>query len=192
MADAAQPIGQLTENNPTPSDGKIIYRGSQRNMAVGVGMLLSALLAFTMGMTTTYFGGAIAWTFAIWGALLLFMHLLDNYQTYELDEEKLVIRNPIRVWNSYKEWPWAEIYRMDILVRGRDTRLEDTIMHIYRQEAGDIVKQREDRELDAKLAEIVIERAGLQAVDDNCPAKIAQLPLSTKENYHWSRSGSLA
>ena len=192
MADAAQAVVQSAENSQSSPSGRITFRGPQRNMIVGLAMLLSALLSFSMGMATTFFAGAVAWTFAAWGALLLFVYFLDTYQTYELDQEKLVIRNPVRFWNSYKEWPWSEIYRMDILVRDRDTHLEDAVMHIYRQQAGDIVKQREDRDLNVELAEIVIERAGLQPVDDDCPAKIEQLPLNKKAIFHWSRSGSLA
>ena len=37
---------------------RIVFRGSQRNMAVGVGMLVAGGLAFTMGLTHVFFAEA--------------------------------------------------------------------------------------------------------------------------------------
>ena len=193
MTEVAQAaVSGATDEVGKASTDKLIFRGSQRNLVIPITLLLAGLMAFAMGMTRTYYGGATAWTFVIWGALFLFSNLLDVYQEYEVTDEGIAIRNPIRIWAPDKFWSWNEIYRLDVLVRGRDTRLEDADMHIYHELTGEIVKEREDCNLDAKLAQIIIERANLQPVNDANPETIDKLPLSKKVTYHWSKSGSLA
>ena len=168
------------------------FSGTNNNMVVAVTMLLAGLLAFTMNMTSTFFAEATAWTFIIWGALLLFIGLLDYLQTYEVRDDVLVIRNPLRFWASYKEWPWENVYRMDVLVGRRTNHPEDAKIHIYRDTEGELIKQREDRSFDAKLAELVVEKAGLQPVEDENPDRMAELPMAQKATYHWTKNGSLA
>ncbi|MEZ4708860.1 MAG: hypothetical protein R3A44_16750 [Caldilineaceae bacterium] len=193
MTDVAQAAhGGTVENAQHEAPNKLIFRGSQRNLVIPLTLLLAGLMAFTMGMTRTYYGGATAWTFVIWGALFLFSNLLDVYQEYEVTDEGLAIRNPMRIWTPDKFWTWNEIYRLDILVRNRDTRLDDASMNIYHELSGEIVKEREDRNLDAKLAQIIIERSKLQPVDAANPESISKLPLNHKATYHWTKNGSLA
>lgn len=192
MADATEVTVEGVTSDEATSFQSVTFGGSPKDLVVGLFMLLSSVLAFSMGMTSTFFAKATAWTFVSWGALILFMNLLDLYQSYELDADKLIIRNPVRFWTPYREWEWADIYRMDVLVGKRNRRLEDAVVHIYHELDGEIVKQREDRSFDPKLAQIVIERAKLQAVDDENPKDMNALPLHQNAIYHWSKSGSIA
>ena len=193
MTDVAQSaVGPATGNIQEANSKQQIFRGSQRNLVIPLTLFLSGLTAFAMGMTHTFFGGAIAWTFVIWGALFLFSNLLDIYQEYEVTDEGLAIRNPIRLWTPDKFWTWKEIYRLDVLVSNRDTHLDNAAMNIYHELSGEIIKEREDRNLDPKLAQIIIERAELQPVDAGNPETIDKLPLNHKATYHWTKNGSLA
>lgn len=168
------------------------FGGSQKNLVVASAMLLASLTAFTMGMTTTFFATATAWTFAIWGALLLFSNLLDLYQTYEVRPDSLYIHNVIRFWSLNKTWAWEEVNRLDILVDRQDSRVEDVMMHVYHDVPGELIKEREDREFNSELAQLIIERADLKPVDDGNPQDLTALPLNQKVTYHWTKSGSLS
>ncbi|MBV7338180.1 hypothetical protein KFU94_60140 [Chloroflexi bacterium TSY] len=192
MADVAETTIEGVASEESTSFQSVTFGGSPKNLVVGLFMLLSSMLAFSMGMTSTFFAEATAWTFVSWGALILFMNLLDLYQSYELNADKLIIRNPVRFWTPYREWEWDNIYRMDVLVGKRNRRLEDAVMHIYHELDGEIVKQREDRSFDPKLAQMVIELAQLQAVEDENPKDMNALPLHQNAIYHWSKDGSIA
>lgn len=178
-----------TENAETES---LSFGGSQRNLVVASTLLLASLAAFTMNMTDTYFAEATAWTFAIWGALLLFSNLLDLYQTYEVRDDGLYIHNQIRFWSLNKLWDWEEVNRLDVLVDRKDTQIDDVMMHVYRAVPGEIVKEREDRTFNARLAQLIIERANLQPVEEINPENLDKLPLNRKATYHWTKTGALA
>lgn len=193
MTEVAQATASGAAGNASAAgQNSLVFRGSQRNLVIPLALLLAGIMAFAMGMTRTYYGAATAWTFVIWGLLFLFSNLLDIYQEYEVSDEGIAIRNPVRIWTPDKFWKWGEIYRMDVLVRNRDTRLDDANMHIYHELSGEIIKEREDRSLDPKLAQIIIERAKLQPVGDANPASIEKLPLNNKATFHWTKNGSLA
>jgi hypothetical protein len=168
-----------------------VFQGSQRNVVVATALLLAGLVAFSMGMTTTFFAEATVWTFIIWGALLLFSSMLDLYQTYEVHEDALQIHNPVRFWSLSKSWAWKDINRLDIIVHRTDARLQDAMMHIYHTVEGEIVREREDRTFNPELAQLVIEKANLQPVDSANPKNLSRLPLNQKVTYHWTKNGSL-
>jgi hypothetical protein len=158
------------EGTPEKAESKsIVFRGSQRNLVPGMGLLFAALLAFTMGMTDVFFAEAMAWTFAIWGALLVYMGLLDTNQTYEITEDALVISNSARPWGTRKVWHWGNIRRMDVLVKRADERTKDVMLQVYYQEEGEAAIEREDRSFDPALAQLIIERAGLRPTDKGKP-----------------------
>jgi hypothetical protein len=184
--------GEETQKEEATEPETISFGGSQKNLVVASAMLLASLTAFTMGMTDTFFAEATAWTFAIWGALLLFSNLLDLYQTYEVREDSLYIHNAIRFWSLNKTWAWEDINRLDVLVDRQDSRIEDVMMHVYHDVEGELIKEREDREFDPELARLIIERANLQPVDESNPADLHGLPLNRKVIYHWTQSGSLS
>lgn len=188
---------EVVESAPEPEPElpplePVTFRGLQKNPSVGIAILLAGVMSFAMGVTNTFFAEASAWTFVIWGLLLLFSNLLDNYQTYLLDNDGIKITNPVRFWYRNKQWSWEDIYRLDILVGRRDTKPEHADMHIYHELSGEIIKDREDRKLDPEMAQIIIVRAGLQAVDESNPATVTELKLSNRQKYHWSASGAIA
>lgn len=180
-----------TEATTTESES-MTFGGSQKNMVIASAFLIASLAAFTMDMTDTYFAEAIAWTFAIWGALLLYSNVLALYQTYEVRDDGLYIHNAIRFWSLNKLWDWDEINRVDVLVKRQDTQYQDVMMHVYRTAPGEIVREREDRTFEPRLAALIIERANLQAVGDSNPENLIKLPLNRKATYHWTKSGAIS
>lgn len=178
MADAA-----VTTNENQTSDDKIVFHGSAKNMAVAVAMFATAALAFSMALTDVYFSSAMAWTFVIWGALLLYGNLIDIYQAYEVTDEALIVRNPVRFLQATKIWKWDNITRMDVVIKRIAPEYRDAIIQIHYQEPGEIVIEREDRVYDPELARLIIERAGLSSSGDTIE-DLTKLPHD-KGSYTW-------
>lgn len=176
---------QSTENT------KIVFTGSHRNMAVGVAMFVTAALAFSMDLTHTFFARATAWTFVLWGLLFIYGSLLDVYQSYEVGDDALVIRNPIRFLLPSKVWAWGNIQRLDVVVRRTDAEYQDATLKVYYQEPGELNVEREDRVYDPELVRLIIEHAGLQPVDKKNPTNLIQLPKA-KATYIWNKTGRMA
>lgn len=160
-------------------------------MAVAVAMFATAALAFSMDLTHTFFAEATAWTFVIWGALLLYGNLIDVYQVYEVTDEALIIRNPVRFLQATKVWTWGNVQRMDLIVKRADAEYQDGVLQIHYQEPGELTIEREDRVYDPELARLIIERAGLKPVDKDALPDLTNLPKH-KATYNWTRSGRLA
>ncbi len=182
MAEMAQETSQATA-----SDNRI-FTGSQRNSAIAVAMFATAALAFSMNLTHTFFATAMAWTFVLWGGLLLYSNLLDVYQTYELTDSALHITNALRPWGAVKQWDYGHIHRLDLIVKRVDAEAADAIMQVYYTPEGEITIEREDRAYNPELARLIIERAGLKATDKGNPNNMAQLPHA-KATYIWTKSG---
>lgn len=181
-----------TEGSGTTShSNSIVFQGSARNMAVAVAMFATAALAFSMDLTHTFFAEATAWTFVIWGALLLYGNLIDVYQVYEVTDEALIIRNPVRFLQATKVWTWGNVQRMDLIVKRADAEYQDGVLQIHYQEPGELTIEREDRVYDPELARLIIERAGLKPVDKDALPDLTNLPKH-KATYNWTRSGRLA
>lgn len=187
MAEVAGAMGNMNQK----IGGTFNFTGSYRNFAVGVAFLIGGGLAFSMNMTSTFFGKWIAWTFVAWGILLLFSDLLESVQSYEVTEEAIIIKNPLRFWYPRKVWTWGRVYRMDLLLKRAEGRFEDAEIQIFHEVEGELVKEREDRTYDPTLARLIVERAGLQPVSAENPTDFSVLP-STKTTHHWTKSGSLA
>ena len=152
-------------------------------MAVAVAMFATAGLAFSMDLTHTYFAEATAWTFVIWGALLLYGALIDVYQSYTVTDEALIIQNPVRFLQATKVWDWANVQRMDVVVKRADAEYQDAIIQVHYQEAGELVIEREDRVYDPELARLIIERAGLSPSGDTLE-DLTHLPQQ-RATYSW-------
>lgn len=176
---------------PSTEDNKIIFTGSHRNMAVGVAMFITAALAFSMDLTHVFFASATAWTFVLWGLLFIYSSLLDVYQSYEVTDTALTIRNPIRFLLPTKVWQWENIQRLDVVVRRTDAEYQDATTKVYYQQPGELTIEREDRVYDPALVQLIIERAGLVPVDKKNPTNFTQLP-KTKASYIWNKTGRLA
>ncbi|MCX6046821.1 MAG: hypothetical protein NT075_17080 [Chloroflexi bacterium] len=170
---------------------QLVFQGTRRNMVVGIAMLATAGLAFTMNLTHVFFASAMAWTFALWGGLLLYSNLLDYYETYTVTDAGLLIKNPLRPWGAVKVWDWAHLNRVDIVVKRTEANVEDAVMQVYYTPEGEIVIEREDRAYDPELVRLIIERAGLKPTDPSNPKDLTQLPPG-KKMYAWNKAGRLA
>lgn len=190
MANAYETIAGETAE-PTGAEQKLVFTGTQRNLAVGVAMLTASALAFSMKLTNVFFAEATAWTFALWGALFIYIGLMDIYQTYEVTDAGLIIRNPMRPWAATKLFDWPHLYRVDILVKRADAQHEDAEIQVYYTPEGEIAIEREDRVYDPELARLIIERANLKPTDPGNPTDLTTLPQG-KATYVWNQSGRLA
>lgn len=170
---------------------RIVFEGTQRNMVVSIAMLTTAALAFSMDLTHVFFARAMAWTFVLWGALLLYSNLLDLYETYTVTDEALIIKNPLRPWGATKVWDWAHVNRVDVLVKRAEAELADAVSQIYYTPEGEITIEREDRVYDPELVRLVIERAKLKPTNPANPKDLTHLPEG-KKTYVWNQSGKLA
>ena len=148
-------------------------------------LLYAGLMAFTMGMTDVFFARAFAWTFAAWGALFIFYGLLDLYNVYEVTDEALIIRNPLKIWSPRRTWDWGRLVRVDVVVNRRNARERDLEMRVYYTPAGELTQEREDRRFDPRLAQLIIDRAALKPADKATPKTTADLPRGEKAIFSW-------
>ncbi len=195
MADVAQlatpPIDTESTTDTPPVANRVIFTGSQRNMAVGVAMFATGVLAFSMDLTHTFFAEATAWTFVLWGILFIYGSLLDVYQSYEVTDEALIIHNPVRFLLPTKVWEWENIQRMDVQVNRADAEYQDATIKVHYQQPGELTIEREDRVYDPELVRLIIDHAGLRPVDKTNPTNLLELP-KTKATYIWNKTGRIA
>jgi hypothetical protein len=163
----------------------MIYTGSSNNLVPGAALLFAGILAFTMNMTDVFFAEAMAWTFAIWGALLIYSGLLELNETYEITDEALVIRNAMRPWAPRKTFGWARVNRLDVVVKRAEGEDDDVTMHVYYQPEGELANERRDRTYNAALAAAIVERASLNPTDKNTPNDVTRIPRKTKTTFTW-------
>ena len=180
MADVAE-----ATTTPAEASESITFAGTPRNLVPGMALLIAGIMAFFMDMTHVFFAEAMAWVFIIWGALLIYAALIDVYATFTVTDEALVIRDAMRPWNSRKEWEWSNLSRLEILVRRRDWRPINTKMQIYYTAEGELGLEREDRAFDPRLAELIIERAGLRPAGTDNPKSLDALPLEQNVMFTW-------
>jgi hypothetical protein len=127
----------------------------------------------------------------LWGLLFIYGSLLDVYQSYEVTEDALIIRNPVRFLLPTKVWNWGNIQRIDVTVNRNDAEYQDATAKVYYQQTGELTVEREDRVYDPELVRLIIERAGLLPVDKKNPADLTVLP-KTKATYIWNKTGRIA
>lgn len=189
----AEVAAETVEEAAPPSRfiGDIEFTNTAPTPSMGLALTYASLVVFVMGMDTFY-QIATAWTFLAWGLLLIFVAALKIYQRYEAKDDGLSIRNPIRFWSFNKFWKWSDISRIDVLTGRRDNNLDEMDLHIYREVAGELVKEREDVKLNPDMAQVIIERAGLKPVEDSNPANLELIPRAQNAKYHWTKSGSIA
>jgi hypothetical protein len=167
---------------------KMIYGGTQRNLAAGFAMFAAGALAFGMNLTDVFFAEAIAWTFVLWGALFVYIGLMDLYQSYEVTDDALIIRNPMRPWAATKVYDWAHVHRLDLVVKRNEALTEDVEMQVYYTPEGEIAIEREDRAFAPELVRQVLQRAELKPTDPGNPTDFDKLPKG-KTTYIWNKSG---
>jgi hypothetical protein len=191
MAEAYGMTNPTPQGDTLPTGGeRIVFRGSARNMVVGLTLILAGAAAFVMGMTDVFFAEAMAWTFIIWGALFLFADLIDYTSSWTITPDALEIDSTLRFWQRRKVWDWANINRFDLLVKRNDPKAEDVEMQVYFTPPGDTVLEREDRVFSPQLARLILERSGLKSTHTYNPASLDDLPAE-KAQYVWNRSGKM-
>ena len=163
-----------------------IFRGTPKNLAIGIIMLVAAAMSFMMGMTEVYFARALAWTFVIWGALMLYVDLWDNFQVFEVTDEALLIHNNMRFWNITREWKWENINRLDVIVKKVDARPQDVSIEFRTFNAEESATLVDEHSFDPRLTEIMIERSGLNPDKDNPVTDLYNLPSGVKGRYTWA------
>lgn len=183
---AEESVAEESVAEASQADAPIQFEGTPRNMVAGIAMLLASVMAFTMGMTDVFFAEATAWTFAIWGGLLIYAGVLDIFRVFEVTEGALVIKDDFRPWGRRKEWDWERLNRVDVLVKKRYAQLKDVEMQIYYNPEGELAQEREDRIFDAELARQIIERAELKPSGGN-PEDLTSIPLEEKQTFTWNK-----
>ena len=186
VASAIAPTGQAEQPTTEPTAaGSIVFTGVTGNFVPGIAMLFAGLMAFTMGMTDVFFARAFAWIFAAWGVLFIFYGLLDLNNTYEVTDSALIIRNPMKIWSPRRTWGWDRLIRVDVVVKRRNARERDLEMRVYYTPEGELSQEREDRGFDPELAQLIIDRAGLNPADKATPKTTANLSRDEKIIYSW-------
>ena len=180
----------VTDTSITNTTGTepIRFPGFKRNVAASVGMILGGGMAFSMGLTDSFFATAIAWSFVTWGVLLLFTNLIEGNETFIVSEEGLSVHNPFRLWAMHKHWSWDKIERVDIWVRRFDPTYENVHLQVYHNAQDDLdpgTLQREDTQFRAGLASLVIEKAGLSP-DGHDISDLNDLPPTQPARYKWT------
>lgn len=184
MAEAAEATIVSAQELPT-AEQPVAFRGSPHSLVPAIAVFLAGALAFSMGMTDVFFARAFAWTFVVWGLLLVYANLLDVVETYTLRSDALVIKNVLRPWGMTKVWDWEHILRVDVVVAKREARLQDAALQIYYTGAGEVTLERSNRVYDPELARLVIDRAGLKPADGSNPQDLTKLPAG-KAVYTWN------
>lgn len=188
MAEVANTVAEsitTPETEVVQTQSPIIYKGSPNNLALGMAFFFGGVTAFSMGITHTYFAEATAWTFVIWGLLFIYMGLLEQNETYEVTDEALIVRNPLRPWALKKTFDWGRVTRLDVTVNRPDGKPEDVTMHVYYQPQGEIANERRDRIYTPALAAAIIERAVLSPADKNTPKDVTRVPINQKATFTW-------
>lgn len=163
------------------------FTGTPRNMVSGIAMLVASVMAFTMGLTDVFFAEATAWTLGIWGALLIYAGMLDNFRVFEVQEDALIIKDDFRPWGRLKIWDWERLNRLDIVVKKPNAMAKDIEMQVYYNPEGELANEREDRIFDAELAQLVIERAGLNPAERSNPGDLTNIPNAEKQTFIWRK-----
>jgi hypothetical protein len=186
MAELAQaPINQ--DATPEKDESTRIFRARQKPIVAAAATTIAGLLPFVMGMTDqAFFVEAMAWTFLIWGLLLMYYHLIDYTTTYEVTEDGLILRAPFLPWRMKRVWPWQQINKLELVVGRTEARAEDVEMRIYYKKPDSLVIYREDvYYLLPEFAQEIIQRASLKPKKGQAMQTFETVPQDAKETYVW-------
>jgi hypothetical protein len=186
MADATETTTIVAEQ-AAPRRNAIVFGGETRNMAMGIAMLGGGIAAFIAGLTHTFFAEAMAWTFIAWGLLFLYGDLLLATRQFIVTDDGLEVKIPFRFWSRDKAWAWKDIFRMDIVIDRRNTRVKDCRIQVYHQYPGEITIDREDRDFDSELVALIIERARLKPDGAAASVTLDNLPVGKSVVLTWKR-----
>lgn len=167
------------------SGDPIVFPGPRKNFLAAVALTAAGGLAFSMGLTITFFAEATAWVFLSWGILLFYSNLLEMNETYIIDAQGLTIFNPFRLWRVKQVWPWAAVNRVDAVVRRVDPNLEGVQMQVYCASQDPLdpgATLRSDTAYRPELAALIVEKAGLKGGLED----FAAVPDVHPATYTWS------
>jgi hypothetical protein len=185
MATAAETTQTAAEVS-AQQDAPLVFTGPKKNFVTGVSFTAAGLMAFSMGLTHTFFVEATAWTFLIWGVLFIYSDLLQMNETYTLTDETLTISNAFRFWGLTRVWPWADISRMDAVVKRNDPKAEDVKIQVYYTPADQPgVFNRADMAYNPDLVGAILERANLKPQKDNVFTDVNAIPQDNPGTYQW-------
>ncbi|MXY92737.1 MAG: hypothetical protein F4Y42_04720 [Caldilineaceae bacterium SB0664_bin_27] len=168
------------------SPESVTFRGKPKSMVSAVALLIAGTLTFTLGINRIYFVEAIAWTFLIWGALLLYGHIIDLGTVYEVTEEGLAIKSPLRFWALSRNWDWGHFTRMDVIVKRREASEADVEMQVHYTPEDSTVLFREDLPFIPELAGEIASRAGLKPERRQAMQDFDSIPQDDKATYTWN------
>ncbi len=168
------------------SPSALVFSGPKKNLVTGVAMAAAGLMAFSMGMTETFFIEAMAWTFLIWGALMIYSNMLEMNETYTLTDESLTISNPFRFWGGKRVWAWKHVSRVDALIKRNDPTAEDVKVHVfYTPPAQPGVLNRVDVAFNAELIKAIVSRAKIKAEKGSPFVNLDVIPQDKPGTYSW-------
>lgn len=187
MAEYANP-----ESTPAPvASNEVTFHGSPKNMAVGFALIFAGGLAFVMNLTHVFFAEALAWTFLLWGLLFLLFDLIDYLETWTVSDEGLRIASPVRFWRREVFWKWADINRVDVIVKRNEPDIKDMEMIVNHQLSGELAIDVDERIYSPQLANLIVERSGLKAAHPISQEGFENRKVS-KGQYTWNKTGKVA
>ena len=164
----------------------ITFRGTPKSMVSAAALLIAGVLTFTMGINRIFFVEAMAYTFLIWGALLLYGHIIDLGTVYEVSEDGLAINSPLRFWALSRKWDWGHITRLDVIVGRREATEGDVDLHVHYTPEDSTVLFREDLPYLPGLAEEIASRASLKPERGQAMQSFSSIPQDEKGTYTWA------
>ncbi len=167
------------------NDSGLIFKGKPKSMGAAVAVMVGGVLTFSMGMNRVFFVEAMAWTFIIWGGLLFYGHLIDMSTTYQVTDDALIVRSPLRFWNFGRSMGWAFIKRLNVVVERPEATAEDAGLQIIFIPEGTTQMVREDMPYNSQLAQEIVTRAGLKAAKGSGMTKFDAIPQEGKGQYTW-------
>jgi hypothetical protein len=185
LADHTTPVDEVRADQA--EQNALVFGGETRNMAMGIAMLGAGAGAFVLGLTDTFFGQAIAVTFALWGLLLLYNDLLLSTRRFTITDEGLKIDVPMRLWNRSRLWAWNDINRLDIVTYRRDVDTKNAMIQVHHRYPEDIALEREDRNFDPELAYLIIDRAKLKPDQTATGVDLGNLATGQDATYTWKK-----
>ncbi len=155
----------------------------QANAAVDAAVSTAISTAQTDALTVA--GSLTAMVAVIWGALFLYGDLLEGSRKFIVTDAGLRIEVPLRPWGREKLWAWKDINRVEVIIKRRDTHIDDVVMVVQHVYPGEISIDREDRNFNADLVRTIIERAKLRP--DGAVAGLDTLSFGKEATYAWKR-----
>jgi len=164
----------------------LVFRGRPKSMVSAAALLIAGILTFSMGINRLFFVEAIAYTFLIWGALLMYGHMIDIGTVFEVTDDAFELRSPLRFWAMSRKWDWNHITRIDLIVSRMEATEGDVELRVHYTPEESTKLYREDLPYIPALAEEIAARAGLSPERQQAMQSFDSIPQEDKGTYTWS------